>query len=70
MQPDYTTAGLLAAGLTVLSTVVGILWRKLEGYQTKIEKSLEDTNKQLMDCEKQKFELLQQKFDIEYKKGG
>ena len=70
MPTEYTVAALLTAGLTAVSTVVGVLWTRLDKYQKRIEDSLDETYKLLKDCEKQKFELLQQKLGIEFKKGG
>lgn len=51
-----TTA--LLGGLTVLSGVVTILWKRLEKYQANIEVKLEEANKQLLECERSKYELI------------
>jgi hypothetical protein len=58
MTTDITIASVLVTGLTVLSGVVTVLWKRLEKYQANIEVKLDETNKQLLECERSKYELI------------
>lgn len=58
MSTELTIATVLLAGLSVLSGVVTVLWKKLEKYQANIEVKLDEANKQLLECERSKYELI------------
>lgn len=47
---DITQIGMLIGAVTVLSSVITMLWRQVMSHHAKVDATLEETRKQLLDC--------------------
>ena len=47
---EFTQIGMLVGAVTVLSSVITMLWRQVMAHHAKVDATLEETRSQLQDC--------------------
>lgn len=47
---EFTQIGMLVGAVTVLSSVIAMLWRQVMAHHAKVDATLEETRAQLQDC--------------------
>ncbi len=47
---EFTQIGMLVGAVTVLSSVITMLWRQVMAHHAKVDATLEETRAQLQDC--------------------
>ena len=58
-QFQWTTAGILVAGLGVMATVVGVLWRSLMGQFGDVKTRLDSAEKEMKACQEDRLKIWQ-----------
>ena len=58
-SPDPTTIGLLVSAIGGMTTVIGILWKQVQGHFADIEKKLDLSEQRYLDCEQDRLRIWQ-----------